>query len=107
MTKKNIQQLIEQQAALDAQIAALRNDILAEVRACVEKFDFTAYELGLVKTQHIKPSRSAPKTFPAKTAKGHMPPKYRDPATGRTWSGRGHEPHWMAGHRDEYLIKGD
>jgi DNA-binding protein H-NS len=106
MTKKNIRQLTEQLAALDAQIAALRNETLTEVRACIEKFDFTAYELGLVKTQHIKPSRSEPRTFPAK-AKGHKPPKYRDPATGRTWSGYGHEPHWLAGHRDEYLIKGD
>jgi DNA-binding protein H-NS len=26
--------------------------------------------------------------------------KYRDPATGTTWSGRGKEPHWIKGASD-------
>jgi DNA-binding protein H-NS len=31
--------------------------------------------------------------------------KYRDPATGATWSGRGRAPHWIAGKdRDDFLI---
>ncbi len=40
-----------------------------------------------------------------------LPPKYRDPASGRTWSGRGRTPGWLveaeqAGRRrDEFLIK--
>jgi len=33
-------------------------------------------------------------------------PKYRDPATGHTWTGRGKPPAWIAGrNREEYLIK--
>jgi DNA-binding protein H-NS len=28
---------------------------------------------------------------------GQLPPKFRDPATGNTWSGRGKPPHWIAG----------
>lgn len=32
--------------------------------------------------------------------------KYRDPATGATWSGRGRAPHWIAEkNRDEFLVQ--
>lgn len=27
-----------------------------------------------------------------------LPPKYRDPITGKTWSGRGNKPKWIDGH---------
>ncbi|WP_082728115.1 H-NS family nucleoid-associated regulatory protein [Burkholderia mayonis] len=34
-----------------------------------------------------------------------VPPKYRNPATGQTWSGRGRSPKWIAGlSRDDFLI---
>ncbi len=39
------------------------------------------------------------------------PPKFRDPETGRTWTGRGRVPLWVSGHeksggsRDDLLIK--
>lgn len=36
------------------------------------------------------------------------PPKYRDPETGATWSGRGKEPAWIKGQdRDKFLIQED
>ncbi|WP_414144191.1 H-NS family nucleoid-associated regulatory protein [Burkholderia stagnalis] len=32
-------------------------------------------------------------------------PKYRDPQTGATWSGRGREPLWITGRsREQFLI---
>jgi DNA-binding protein H-NS len=32
-------------------------------------------------------------------------PKYRDPVTGATWSGRGRVPHWIVGQdRDPFLV---
>ena len=35
-----------------------------------------------------------------------VPAKYRDPATGSKWSGRGKSPTWIAGKdRDKFLIK--
>jgi DNA-binding protein H-NS len=107
MSKKNLQQLIAEHAALDAQIAALRSSIVTEIRHCIEKFDLTAHELGLIRTQQIPPNGKTHPTFPPKVKGGRRPPRYRDPSTGKTWSGYGHEPGWMAGHRDEYLIKGD
>lgn len=40
------------------------------------------------------------------TVKGTRPPKYRDPESGKTWSGMGHTPQWMATakNRDAFLI---
>lgn len=36
---------------------------------------------------------------------GARPPKYRNPVTGETWSGRGRAPKWLAGReRDDFLI---
>jgi DNA-binding protein H-NS len=43
-----------------------------------------------------------------KTAKAHspVPVKYRDDATGETWTGRGRPPRWLEGKdKDQYLIK--
>lgn len=43
-----------------------------------------------------------------KTAKARspVPVKYRDDATGETWSGRGRPPRWLDGKdKDQYLIK--
>jgi len=40
-------------------------------------------------------------------ANGSQPatPKYQDPKTGKTWSGRGREPSWIKGkRRDRFLI---
>ncbi len=34
-------------------------------------------------------------------------PKYRNPATGQTWAGRGRAPNWMVGHpRETFLVGG-
>lgn len=56
--------------------------------------------------------RSATRSTARRTgAKQPIPPKYRDPATGQTWSGRGRTPRWLTSaegqgrHRDEFLIK--
>jgi DNA-binding protein H-NS len=42
-------------------------------------------------------------------AKGKMPPKYRDPKTGATWSGHARPPAWIkdAKDRTRFLIDGD
>jgi DNA-binding protein H-NS len=44
----------------------------------------------------------------AKAAKGKLPPKYRDPKTGATWSGHARPPAWIAKVRDrtKFLIDG-
>lgn len=40
-----------------------------------------------------------------KYTKRPVPPKYRDPSSGKTWTGRGKPPVWIAGkNRDQFLI---
>ena len=39
-------------------------------------------------------------------ARAGVAPKYRDPNSGSTWSGRGKPPKWIAGqNRDQFLIQ--
>lgn len=38
--------------------------------------------------------------------RSHVPVKYRDPATGATWTGRGRAPLWLNGRsKNDFLIK--
>jgi DNA-binding protein H-NS len=104
-----LRRLLEQRDELDARISAMqaemREDVLAQLKATIHEFDFTAYELGLVKTQHVARNGRDARTFTPKAKPTPQPPLYRDPNTGATWSGRGRAPHWLDGHTDDYLIK--
>jgi DNA-binding protein H-NS len=50
----------------------------------------------------------AVKTKSVASAKGKLPPKYRDPKTGATWSSHARPPQWIAGAKDrtKFLIDG-
>lgn len=39
---------------------------------------------------------SSPQKSSSSAARGKVDPKYRDPATGVTWTGRGLKPKWLA-----------
>jgi len=65
-------------------------------RAMIQSFGITAKDLGLDKT--VK-SKTGPKPGNKVAA------KYRDPASGATWSGRGKTPKWINGaDRSQYAI---
>ena len=87
----NLQELIAQTEALDQQLQALqrsqRADAIAQVRALMNQFGLTAADL------RGAPAKAAGR--PA-AAGGKVPTKYRDPASGQTWSGRGLKPKWLA-----------
>ncbi|MFT3812268.1 MAG: H-NS histone family protein [Acidovorax sp.] len=82
--------LLAQQAALEQQIAEARRkaktDAVATVRAIVAENGLTADD--------VFPAGRA-RSAPAGHAK--VAPKYRDPATGQTWTGRGKPPKWIQG----------
>jgi H-NS histone family len=75
----------------------------------IEFFDLKPFELfGTVKMQTVPPKKmkKSDKTFkPAAVKKTKNPPKYRDPASGATWTGMGKQPYWIEGNRDDYLIE--
>lgn len=86
-------ELLAQKAALDAQIAAAQAEAkaqaVAQARALIQEHGLTAADV-----------------FPAAKAKASVgAPKYRDPATGVTWTGRGKPPNWINGKdRAPFLI---
>lgn len=67
---------------------------VAQIKSLMEEYGITIKDLG----KSSKSSASKRET---------VPPKYRDPATGKTWTGRGKPPKWIADakNRDQYLIK--
>ncbi len=85
------------QAEADALRAAEIEAVLAEVREKV-----AAYGLTVEQVFGGKRGRTA-----ARAQRASSVPKYRDPKTGATWSGRGRAPTWIAGakNRDRFLIE--
>ena len=86
--------LIAQKAELERRIAEMRKEerakALSEVRTLVESFELSAEEIF-----GRKP----------KSSRGSLPAKFRDPETGKTWSGMGRMPQWLDGkNKEEFVI---
>lgn len=86
----SIQELLEQKAALEAQIAqmqkAARADAIAKVKALMSEYGLTAEDLAQ--------GARAPRKASAEGASSKVAPKYRNEA-GDTWTGRGLKPKWL------------
>lgn len=71
-------------------------EVIQEIKAKMEQYGITVADLGgTVKTK-------------AKAGKkiGAVAPKYRNPETGDTWSGRGRAPKWLEGkNKDDFAIQ--
>lgn len=97
----NLDQLLKQKAELQKEIDEVRRvkraGALEQARELVTKYELTARELGV--TAGRRGTRAA------------VAPKYRDPVTGKTWTGRGKSPLWIAEaerqgkSRDSFLIR--
>jgi DNA-binding protein H-NS len=114
MEKKKVSRYRDLKAKLEALQKEVQEARIEETReaisTCLEliaEFELSPYDLGFVKTQIVPPAKvkKAEATFAVKKPKVPSPPKYIDPKSGKTWSGRGHQPGWIVGNRDEYLIK--
>ena len=85
----NIAHLLEQKAALEKQIADAqrqeRTHAIAQVRSLMAQYGLTAADLA---------GKSAAAPAKAKSS-GKVAAKYRNAATGETWSGRGLQPKWL------------
>ena len=90
-------ELIAQKAKLEEQIEMARakelEAVIQQVRQTVAEYGLTAEDLGQVPRRGRRAGAKAP-----------VPPKYRDPKTGATWSGRGRAPAWIGKNRDKFLI---
>lgn len=88
--RQEIEQRIKE--ARKSQIA----DAVAEVRALIAKYDLTEKDVFPAGRRGGRGRRASA---------GKVPPKYRDPVTGKTWTGRGKAPRWIDGKdRTQFLI---
>jgi DNA-binding protein H-NS len=98
---------MSQYAELKAQIARLQaqadearrtelGNVIEEIRGKIHEYGLTAEDLGFaVAARRGRPPKKAP-----------LPPKYQDPKSGNTWSGRGKPPKWISGkNRERFLIE--
>ena len=102
-------QLESQIRKLQRRADALRErksmEIIADIRALMQEYGLTMADLvkaGLGK------KRGRPAGSGNAAAKSRLPPKYRDPVSGATWSGHARPPSWIkdAPDRSVYLIDG-
>ncbi len=97
---------MSQYSELKAQIAKLQAqaddarrqevvNVIAEIKQKIAEFGLSAHDLGFAEAaRRGRPPKKAP-----------LPPKYQDPKSGATWSGRGKPPKWIVGkNRDRFVI---
>jgi DNA-binding protein H-NS len=102
-TTEPLQDLLAKQADLQRQLQALnrqldesrrtqRAEVITKIKAIMAEHGLTIADLGLAKKG---------KTRKANNGEGHVlagrpvAPKYRDPSSGQTWTGRGLQPRWL------------
>ena len=104
-------------AAIKAEIAKLEQQaellrkaevggVIAKIKEAIVAYALTAADLGL--GRGAKATRTGAAKPNKKTSTTIGVAKYRDPKTGKTWTGRGKPPAWIAGvkNREAYLIAG-
>lgn len=95
---KSYKELLAEREALEQAIAQARQN---EIASAVTRVRELVAEYGLT-PQDVFPGRTAKA---AGKATGKVAAKYRDPATGQTWTGRGKPPKWIDGKdRSQFLI---
>ena len=87
----SLQELLAQRAAIEKQIAdaqrEARQAAISQVKALMSEYGLSAADIA-AKGTGVR-AAAAPKTG------GKVPAKYRNAATGETWTGRGLQPKWL------------
>ena len=107
--QKEIEKLRKQAQSLQSK---RRKPIIQSIVRSMKEYDITIEEISsaLGKAPNNK-AKSAPKSKAPASARKTVAPKYRNPATGDTWTGRGKAPRWVVDaeasgqSRDQFLIK--
>src|SRR6478609_8811548 len=109
------------QAQAQALIAKQAQTVLADIRKLMDQHGLTTADIAAhtsTKKRRGRPAgapsvkvtgnKAAAKSTASSSPKGKLPPKYRDPKTGATWSGHARPPAWIAKVRDrtKFLIDG-
>ncbi|HEX6364406.1 MAG TPA: H-NS histone family protein [Albitalea sp.] len=85
----SLQDLLDRKAALEREIEATRKqeraEAIAKVKALMSEYGLTMADLS---------AKGTPRA-PSASRGGKVAVKYRNAATGDTWSGRGLQPKWL------------
>lgn len=96
-------QLLAEKEALEAKLSEVRANevasVIEQIRQLMADYDLTVEDIA-PKRRRGRPAGSG---AAHKTASA-LPPKYRDPKTGKTWSGRGRAPAWLGKRPERFLI---
>jgi DNA-binding protein H-NS len=65
-------------------------EVISQIKSEIAEYGLTAKDLGFVMPATIKGRK--------------VPAKYKDPVSGKTWSGRGRTPLWVNGNIKQYAI---
>lgn len=103
-TSDDVKQLIAERDMMNKRIDELsraqRAKALTTIETLIREFNITPAEI-IEYVQKKGTEKSKDKT----TTTTKVPPKFRDPATQKTWSGRGIAPSWIAGKdRSQFAI---
>ncbi|MGT2455419.1 H-NS histone family protein [Cupriavidus basilensis] len=97
-------QLLAEKEKIEAQLVEVRATevagVIEQIQALMAQYELTADDIA-PKRRRGRPASGAAPTEKIKTS---LPPKYQDPKTGATWTGRGRAPAWLGKNRDKYLI---
>jgi DNA-binding protein H-NS len=92
VSKLSLDELNDLDGRVQAAIEAKKQEKIEELRTKVKEM---AAEKGFNINDLIRTPSGRGRLKKATSTKGALPPKYRDPQTGKTWSGRGRPPFWM------------
>jgi len=101
-------QLLAEKEALEAKLSEVRANevanVIEQIRQLMADYDLTPEDIA-PKRRRGRPAGSGAGTGAARKAASALPPKYRDPKTGKTWSGRGRAPAWLGKRPERFLIE--
>jgi len=87
-----------------------RAPAMTQILRTMREFGITPDDIAAAFTKRTRGQPTARKTVKTTSPKHVNPPKYRDPASGNTWTGRGKPPRWIAAAdqagtgREQFLI---
>ncbi len=94
--------LLAQLASVNAQLEQLRATevpkVVAEIQQLMQEYDLSIEDIA--GKPGVEPAARAVRT----KTKAAPPPRYRNPKTGQTWSGRGRAPAWIGKKPERFLI---
>jgi DNA-binding protein H-NS len=100
-------QLLAEKEALEAKLNEVRANevagVIEQIRQLMADYDLTVEDIA-PKRRRGRPAGSGTGTAVARKTSS-LPPKYLDPKTGKTWSGRGRAPAWLGKRPERFLIE--